>query len=125
MPRKARIRCESAAGFYHIVIKGNNNKYIFKEKRFKLDFYEFLCEQGHVGLIELAACCIMDNHVHVIQKAKVIAMSEAFKSINIKLAFRHNTDTGSVGHVYDNRYISKAIETDEYLMRNGIYLLNR
>ena len=51
MPRKARIRNESSTGFYHVVIRGNNKKYIFQEKRFKLDFYEFLCEQERLGLI--------------------------------------------------------------------------
>lgn len=122
MPRAARR--ESVTGFYHVVLRGNNKKYIFEEQRFKLDFYEFLCEQEKCGRIELCAWCIMDNHVHVILKAKLVDLSEAFKRISIKFAFRHNTGTKSVGHVYDNRFMSRCIETDEYLKQSVRYVHN-
>lgn len=124
MPRKARIHAESATGFYHVVIRGNNKKYIYQDKRFKLDFFEFMCEQEKLGRIELAAWCIMDNHVHVILKAELIDMSDAFKRINIKFAMRYNTGTHSVGHVYDCRFMSKPVETDEYLMQSVRYVHN-
>lgn len=124
MPRKARIRCKSSTSFYHVILRGNNRKYIFGSNQHKLNYYELLCEQEKLGRIELAAWCIMDNHIHVILKADIKDMSVAFKSINIKFAQRYNMLTGSVGHVYDCRFMSKPIETDTYLLQSVRYVHN-
>ena len=58
MPRQARKRCVRSTGFHHVVIRGNNKKYIYNDKRHKQDFYEFLAEQEQIGRIELVAWCI-------------------------------------------------------------------
>lgn len=66
----------------------------------------------------------MDNHVHIVLKADIKDMSVAFKKINVKYAMSYNKKQGTIGHVFQDRYKSQPIETDEYLMQVIRYVHN-
>ena len=69
MARQARL--SSATGYYHVVMRGNNKDYIFKDKKDKEFFMEVLHGLKSEGMIDLVAWCLMDNHVHLALKAEI------------------------------------------------------
>ncbi len=122
MSRVARE--ESPTGYYHILVRGNNRSYIFNNQRYKAAFMEMIEEQEKDTGIELAAWCIMDNHVHLVLKAELDQLSLAMKRINIKFAMMYNQDQNMVGHVFQDRFKSHVIDSDEYLLQVVRYVHN-
>ena len=68
MARAARK--ESETGYYHIMTRGINKEYIFKDA-FQKDmiiriFNEKLQQKSDEELFRIVAYCIMSNHLHMI-----------------------------------------------------------
>jgi len=122
MTRTARQA--SSTGYYHIIMRGDNRNWIFQKRQYKLDFMEMIEEQENEGRIEMAAWCIMDNHVHLVLKAELDQLSLAMKKINVKFAMRYNLNEKMVGHVFQDRFKSQVIETDQYLLQVIRYVHN-
>lgn len=114
VPRKARIKSET--GYYHIITRGNNKNYIFKDETDKELIKEEIKKQEIEKNIEIAAWCIMDNHIHLVIKGELEDITTAMKKINVKYAMKYNVKYERSGHVFQDRYMSKPIETDEYLI---------
>jgi len=122
MERTARK--ESETGYYHVIMRGNNKSYVFKNKREKILYIETIMKMQEEGLIELVAWSVMDNHVHIVLKAELENMSLALKRINIRFAVRYHQIQKTSGHVFQDRFISEPIESDEYLMLVVRYVHN-
>ncbi len=122
MARKARI--QSPTNYYHIMARGNNREYIFINPIHKSYYLEVLKEQEEDGLIEIAAYCIMDNHVHIVVEADMLNLTNAMKSINIKFAMKINKQKDRVGHVFQDRYKSEPIYNDSHLQQVIRYVHN-
>lgn len=114
MVRKARE--ESKTGYYHVIMRGNNRNFIFKNDLDKELFKQILLHQEEENLIQIAAWCIMDNHVHIVLESELKNLTLAMKKINTKYAMNYNKKYGSSGHVFQDRYMSQVIQSDEYMM---------
>jgi REP element-mobilizing transposase RayT len=114
VPRQARVR--SFSGFYHIIVRGNNKAAIFDNDLKKAYYLAALEDAVANELLELVAWCLMDNHIHMIVKADLEVLSDTIKSINIKYAMMHHRYYKTSGHVFQGRFLSQVIETDEYLI---------
>lgn len=82
MARQARE--QSSRNFYHIIMRGNNKVYIFKTDKHKKFFKECLDKIESDQDLEVAAWCLMDNHVHLGIKAQSEKLDLAFKRLNTK-----------------------------------------
>lgn len=122
MARQARIL--SPTNYYHIMIRGNNREYIFINPIHKNYYLEILKEQAEEGLIEIAAYCVMDNHVHIVVEADMLNLTKAMKSINIKFAMKINKEKNRIGHVFQDRFKSEPIFNDAHLQQIIRYVHN-
>ncbi len=122
MPRQARI--ESPTDYYHIMMRGNNRENIFNKDEQKRFFLDSLKKQEEDQLIDIAAYCVMDNHVHIVVKAEPLGLAKAIKSINIKYAMKFNQQRDRIGHVFQDRYKSEAVKDDKYLLQVIRYVHN-
>lgn len=122
MPREARK--ESKTGYYHVMMRGNNRSRIFNQLRDKEFFLEQLQYQIDEGNILIVAYCLMDNHIHLLIHSDLQAMAEALKWINIKFAGRYNTKYNQIGHVFQDRYKSEVINTEEHFLQAIRYIHN-
>ncbi len=64
---------------------------------------------------ELYAYCLMTNHVHLILYDKNQNLSKALQSLTVSYSSYWNKKYERVGHVFQNRFLSKNVETAEYL----------
>ena len=119
MARQARQI--SPTGFYHVMMRGNNREMILARKWQKEWFTELLSEASN---IDIAAYCLMDNHIHIVLLAEVAELAEAMKKINIRYAMRYNRSGDRIGHVFQDRYRSEVISDDSHLLQVIRYVHN-
>ena len=67
----------------------------------------------------LVGYCLMDNHVHLLVNAQLDELSFVIKKVNVKYkyAMQYNYHNQRVGHLFQNRYKSEAINTESYLIQ--------
>ena len=66
----------------------------------------------------------MDNHVHLLVNAQLDELSLIIKKVNVKYAMQYNYHNQRVGHLFQNRYKSEAINTEPYLIQVIRYIHN-
>ena len=114
MPRSARKQSESDV--YHVISRGVNQSIIFEDDSDNERFLEMLREAfGREG-VELYCWCLMGNHFHLLAHADSERLSAAMKSLLARYAIYFNTRHGRSGHLFQDRFRTEAVDTDEYLM---------
>lgn len=115
MARQARKTASS--NVYHIMCRGVSRHSIFEDAADHRHYRELLEAQVNSESLTLFAWCLMDNHVHLVAKATLPELSFAMKSINCSYAQYFNKRHERVGHLFQDRFKSEPIETDESLLR--------
>jgi len=114
MPRHARERSET--GIYHIMLRGVNRQVIFEENEDKQKLFETINHYKAVSGYSIYGYCFMDNHVHLLMKEVVEPISSALKKICGSYASWFNWKYQRCGHLYQERYKSEIVESDEYFL---------
>ena len=120
MPRQGRKHGE--AGYYHVILRGIDRQEIFHDDEDREKFIDVLIRYtGELG-VTMIAYCLMDNHVHMLMKA---TDGPAFlvKKMASSYVYYFNHKYERVGHLFQERYKSEAVETDEYLLTAARYIL--
>lgn len=114
MTRHARQPAES--GIYHVMMRGVNRDAIFLEDE---DFERFLgalsLTKDALGCLVLAYC-LMANHVHLVIQATGEPLATVMKRLGVRYATWFNRKYGRVGHLFQDRFKSRPVDTDEYLL---------
>lgn len=113
MPRMARQK--SSTKVYHIILRGNAKQDIFLEEQDYNKFIKEICYTKEKYQYELYAYCLMTNHVHLILHDKNENLSKALQSLTVSYSSYWNKKYERVGHVFQDRFLSKNVETAEYL----------
>ena len=114
MPRKARIK--SPFNVYHIMIRGINKQDIFYEARDYIKFIDIIFDVREKLDFDLLAYCLMSNHVHFLIMEKEVSIGEVMKRIAGKYALWFNKKYDRVGHLFQDRFRSEAIDSDQYFL---------
>lgn len=113
MPRTARER--SATKVYHIILRGNAKQDIFFDRQDYQKFIKEIYNTKEKYQYELYAYCLMTNHVHLILYDKNDNLSKTLQSLTVSYSSYWNKKQERVGHLFQNRFLSKNVETGEYL----------
>ena len=115
MPRAARVTMENAC--YHIITRGNQKQTVFAETA---DYKKYLCllaKYRQRYRFKLYCFCLMINHVHMLMQVKDPAkLNKLMSGINLTYAQYFNDKYGRVGHVWQDRFKSRIIQNDAYLL---------
>ncbi len=120
MPRSAREK--SGSGIYHIVLRGINKQSIFEDNEDRQYFLERLLTYKEISRYEVYAYCLMSNHIHLLLKEGDEDLSIAFRRIGASYVYWYNKKYHRVGHLFQDRYRSEQVETDEYLLTAMRYI---
>jgi putative transposase len=114
MPRQARQKSQS--GNYHIVLRGINKQLLFEEEEDKEKFIS--CLQHYKGICEyeIYGYCLMDNHVHILLKEGKESIDQVMKKIGVSYVSWYNRKYDRSGHLFQDRFRSEVVETEEYLL---------
>lgn len=112
MARKPRKFCESQ--IYHVILRGNNKQILFcddLDRKFFLNRLEkYSTELG----ISVFAYCLMSNHVHILLGKANPSLSKFVQKLATSYAMYFNRRYERSGHLFEGRFKSEPVETDEY-----------
>ena len=108
----ARQRRWVAVGLpHHITQRGNGRRDIFLDDRLKQIYLNVLADEARRFQLRILGYCIMTNHVHLIAIPETeLAMAFTLRRAHGKFAQYWNTQVGTVGHMWQNRYFSCPVE---------------
>ena len=121
MPRQARQ--ESGSGIYHIMIRGVDRQVIFRDDEDRTRFLNMLKETKAVSGFRLHAFCLMPNHVHLLLEQGPEPLETIFKRLGSRYAGWYNKKYDRVGHLFQDRFRSENVETDQYYKTVLRYIL--
>ena len=116
MPRKARIVLANRP--HHIVQRGHNRAAVFAEDRDYRYYLENLSEwKAHLGC-RVYSYCLMTNHVHMVIDPgdDVSSLGLLMKRVSARQTRLVNRLERRSGSLWEGRYKSSPIETDQYLL---------
>ena len=114
MPRRAREK--SSTGIYHIMIRGINQQQIFEDEEDNEKFLEVIKECKAISGYKVYAYCLMCNHVHLLLKEETENLEQIFKRVGGRYVYWYNNKYQRVGHLFQDRFKSEAVESDRYLL---------
>ncbi len=113
MPRQARV--ESETGYYHVMERGINKEKIFNTEKEKDKIISIIKEKTNEESCQIAAYCIMNNHLHMIVICEKPVLATIMKRINISYAMSYNRNHKRIGPVFQDRFKSEGISDERYL----------
>ena len=121
MLRSARRHSET--GIFHVMLRGINRADLFLEPEDYQRFIEVLRQCKPLCGFELFAWCLMGNHVHLLIRPGREPLSLVMKRVGCRYGYWFNRKYERVGHLFQDRYRSEAVETDAYFLTALRYIL--
>jgi REP element-mobilizing transposase RayT len=114
MSRQARQR--SRSGIYHIILRGINKQAIFEDDEDREKFIGYLQYYKLIANYIIYGYCLMDNHSHLLIKEGNESIGNTMKRIGVSYVSWYNRKYDRSGHLFQDRFKSEVVETDEYLL---------
>jgi REP element-mobilizing transposase RayT len=120
MARPLRITYPGA--FYHVTSRGNERKNVFKSKRDRAKFLEYLesATQRYDAVIHVF--CLMDNHYHLLLETPSGNLPQIMRHINGAYTTYFNVQRARCGHLFQGRYKAILVDIDEYAKELSRYV---
>jgi putative transposase len=118
----ARKLRELAPGLFHIYARGNDKGLIYRDDYDRRTYLGLL--RGTVGHCRwrFLAYCLMDNHVHLLLETREANLAEGMRRLHGSYAQKFNSRHVRSGHLFQGRYGSERIESDEQLWTTTVYI---
>ena len=120
MARPLRINYPGA--FYHITSRGNERKAVFKSKRDREKFLEYLESATLRYDAVIHAYCLLDNHYHILLETPSGNLPQIMRHINGAYTTYFNVKRKRSGHLFQGRYKSILVDIDEYAKELSRYI---
>jgi len=120
MSRPLRIVYPGA--FYHVTSRGNEQKDVFKSKRDREKFLEYLeSATARYGAV-IHVYCLMSNHYHLLVETPAGNLPQIMGHINGAYTTYYNIKRKRSGHLFQGRYKAILVEFDEYALELSRYI---
>ena len=106
----------TVTGFYHVCARGTGKQLIFEGDEDRWEFLELMRECCREEGVTVIAWCLMGNHVHLVLADYEDRMSAAMHRLLLTYARRFNKRMGRTGHLFQNRFDRRSLDTDWQVM---------
>ena len=120
MARPLRITYPGA--FYHVTSRGNERKAVFKSKRDRKKFLEYLESATQRYDARIHTYCLMDTHYHLLLETPSGNLSQIMRHINGAYTTYFNVKRDRSGHLFQGRYKAILVDIDEYAKELSRYI---
>jgi len=120
MARALRITFPGA--FYHVTSRGNERKAVFKSKRDREKFLEYLESATQRYDARIHAYCMMDTHYHLLLETPSGNLSQIMRHINGAYTTYFNVKRDRSGHLFQGRYKAILVDIDDYAKELSRYI---
>lgn len=122
MPRCARVKDPN--GIYHIMIRSISEILLFKSSNDKTTYLQLLKKYQKIFSFKVYGYCFMNNHGHFMIYSNGADISKFMHGINQSYARYYNKKYERHGHVFADRFKSKLISDESYLLTASAYIHN-
>ena len=122
MCRGARIKSEE--GIYHVMARCGSDINIFENSEDKIKFLEIVRKYKEIFIFEIYAYCVMNTHYHFLMSSNGADISKIMKGINQSYAQYYNWKHHRRGNVFQDRFKSKIVDSNEYFYTVASYIHN-
>ena len=112
MPTRLRV---DLAGYHHVINRGVNRSTVFDTSDDKEMFLQIINKSATIHKVTLHAYCIMDNHYHLLIETQKENISTFMRIVNANYAKYYNKKYKRSGHLWQDRYKSRYITSEDYL----------
>ncbi len=122
MPRMGRVMLPNYP--HHVVQRGHNRQAVFAEPGDYRRYLETLADFKSVFGVKVYAYCLMTNHVHLLLSPgeEVADLGRLMKRLAGRQTRYHNVLEGRTGTLWESRYKSSPVDTDDYLLACARYI---
>jgi putative transposase len=120
VPRKPRE--EVAGGVFHVFARGNDKRVIYHDDLDRRIYLRALRNTVEERRWRLLAYCLMDNHVHLLVETPEANLGDGMRWLHGTYGGGFNKRHGRSGHVFQGRFGSVRIKTDEQLWTVAVYI---
>lgn len=115
-------RMEYPGAFYHVTSRGNERKEIYRSRRDRERFLEYL-ESATVryGAV-VHAYCLMTNHYHLLVETPDGNLSQVMRHVNGAYTTYFNVKRHRSGHLLQGRYKAILVEMEDYAEELSRYI---
>lgn len=121
MPTRLRV---DLAGYHHVINRGVNRCDIFNNHDDKEMFLQIINKTATIHKVVLHDYCLMDNHYHLLIETQKENLSTFMRIVNSNYAQYFNKMYKRSGHLWQDRYKSKYIISENYLYTLIRYIEN-
>jgi len=109
-------------GYHHIVNRGVDRMDVFRGDEDKETFLQIVCKACRVYGVMLHDYVLMDNHYHLLIENSQENLSLFMRQINANYAIYFNKKTKRTGHLWQGRYRSWFLVTEDHLYQTIRYI---
>ncbi len=120
MARPLRITYPGA--FYHVTSRGNERKNVFKSRRDREKFLEYLDSATERYDAVIHAYCLMGQHYHLLLETPSGNLPQIMRHINGAYTTYFNSKRTRSGHLFQGRYKAILVDIDEYAKELSGYI---
>ncbi len=113
----------SRSNIYHVMLRGVNRQNIFEEDEDRLYFMSLLKDYKVITGFMLHAFVLMSNHIHLLIEPKDEPLDSVFRRIGTSYAMWYNRKYKRTGHLFQDRFRSEKVESDEYFITVLRYII--
>ncbi len=122
MPRKPRI--QQSGMIHHVIARGNNKDDIFIDDNDRIRYLTLIVRYRDRFDFSLLSYCLMDNHIHLLIRQGHSSLSDIMKGLQQSYTQYYNAKYKTIGHVFHQRFKSKPVCDDPYLLSLIAYIHN-
>jgi putative transposase len=115
--RRRRLRNEIAGAVYHVIGRGVDRRHIFVDDEDYATYTRLLATVTRRQGWHLLCYCLMPNHVHVMIEAPKTNLANGMQWLHSRYALAFNDRHCRAGHLFEARYKSPLVKTDEAYVR--------
>ncbi|MEZ5342484.1 MAG: transposase [Acidimicrobiales bacterium] len=115
-------RDDEAGAFHHVMNRGARRHQTFESRQDCTHFLYLLGQAWREYGLETHAYCLMGNHYHLLVRSAEGALSEAMAMVGSVYTRRFNRRHGYDGPLFKACFLSKRVDTDEYLLQASRYI---
>lgn len=112
--RKPRQTAES--NIYHVIVRGAGRQIIFEDDADRQRYLDDLGRYAAQREVDILAWCLMSNHVHLLLEGGLDSISSLMQMLGSEYAQYFNRRYDRVGPLFQGRYKSEPVESEEYLL---------
>src|SRR5213082_2729696 len=121
MPRQ--LRQEVEGGIHHVYARGNDRRRIYLDDTDRRTYLFLLARVVLVKRWRCLAYCLMDNHLHLLVETPEANLGSGMQRLHSLYAQIHNERHGRCGHLFQDRFGSVRVLSDEQLWAVVAYVV--